>query len=205
MPTNITPLWTQHRQLDYANNSVGSGRPWTTRLVGITFTFTAALDSCSMTASTGTSNLYLNERRLGAARRHGKCQRDHPGPTFLAIASSEPVGSIAPTTADRLSGCPNLCGCTVHRRERRDDRTGHFPESGILAIVSMASSGDRVRRGVVLDRTTNSGAKGIFDVSNSGRKSVEQLRPPVDRCQRLSASPKGLAVAKSLSYYDPIS
>jgi hypothetical protein len=36
----------------------------------------------------------------------------------------------------------------------------------------MASSGDRVGRGVVLDRTTNSGAKGIFDVSNSGRKTL---------------------------------
>ena len=32
-----------------------------TRIVGITFTFTAALDSCSMTASTGASNLYLKE------------------------------------------------------------------------------------------------------------------------------------------------
>jgi len=110
MPTNVTPLWTQHRQLDYANNSVGSGRPWTTRIVGITFTFTAALDSCSMTASTGASNSYLNERRLGAARRHGKCQRDQPGLTFLASASSELVGSIGPTMADRLSGCRNLCG-----------------------------------------------------------------------------------------------
>ena len=57
MPT----LWTQHRQLDYANNSVGSGRRWTARIVGITFTFTAALDSCSMTASTGASNSYLKE------------------------------------------------------------------------------------------------------------------------------------------------
>jgi hypothetical protein len=57
-PPQRQTLWTQHRQLDYANNSVGSERPSTTRIVGITFTFTAPLDSCSMTTSTGASNSY---------------------------------------------------------------------------------------------------------------------------------------------------
>jgi hypothetical protein len=91
-----------------------------------------------------------------------------------------------------------------HRRARRDDSMGQYPETGLTAIVSMASSGDRVERGV-LDRTTDSGAKGIFDVSNSGRKKLSKLRPPVDRCQRFVSKPKGPAVAKSLSYFDTIS
>ena len=55
-------------------------------------------------------SFWLNHYRLGAARRHGNCQRDQPGPTFSASASSELVGSIGPTMADRLSRCRNLCG-----------------------------------------------------------------------------------------------
>ena len=75
----------------------------------------------------------------------------------------------------------------MHRRERRDDRKGHYPESGLSAIVSMANSGDRVGRGVVLDPTTDSGAKGIFDLSNSGRKTLNNysgLLTDVSACQQ---------------------
>jgi hypothetical protein len=57
----LSTLRTHTRQLDYANNSFGSGRSRMTRIVGNPLTFTSAIDSCSMTASTGASNSYLNE------------------------------------------------------------------------------------------------------------------------------------------------